>query len=72
MPTWASLSGALAGHQWAAGRVCSAVISAAAWVTIGGEVRDVLIRYAAVICEQNIDGKETDIWRYVCKPTRRR
>lgn len=60
MPTWAPLSAALAGHQWAAGRVCSAVISAAAWITIGGQARDVFLRYGALICEQNIDGKEID------------
>lgn len=61
MPTWAPLSAALAGHQWAAGRVYSAVISAAAWATIGGQARDVLLRYGAVICEQNMDGKEIDL-----------
>lgn len=71
VPTWASLSAALAGRRRAAGRVCSAVISGAACVSIGGEARGVFIRYAAVICEQNIDGKEAALWRYVCKPTQR-
>lgn len=42
------MSAALAGHQWAAGSVCSAVISAAAWVTIGGSQRDAFTRYEIV------------------------